>query len=472
VNEMHIANYLASLLDDTAATFYQDIRRLPPAHHLLINREGLKIQRYWALDPASEMPNRSDREYAEAFRELFTTAVRCRSRRGGPVGAMLSGGLDSSAITQVARTLHGDDAVLHTFSATFDKVKECDERFYINTLLAQPRLRPHYLPAEETGILVDLDRLLWHTDEPFIAPGLLMTWRLYDIAAHHGVRVLLDGHGGDEVVSTGDAYLKELARAGRWLTLARELKRLANLHGDTWWEWFGPYASHYLLKPVVRRAWPVQALRRRVASVRQMPPPSGSVASQASWEPFIAPNFVQRTGLAERYRSSQQHRPELALEERERHYRILASGFQPYALEVLDRVAGAFPVEPRYPFLDRRLVEFCLALPANQKLRNGWGRFILRQAMEGTLPREIQWRAGKTDFSPALTHGLRALQNNQLGITTNRDVEHLAAYVNVDALRDAARRVASSTGQASQRDVDIVLKCVILSRWLGSTHPQ
>ncbi|MEP7356295.1 MAG: asparagine synthase-related protein, partial [Anaerolineales bacterium] len=105
LNERRIAEYLATLHDDTAITFYQDIHRLPPAHSLTLSRAGAKLERYWALDPARALPPASDEAYADGFRELFTEAVRCRLRSAYPVGAMLSGGLDSSSIVCVARQL-------------------------------------------------------------------------------------------------------------------------------------------------------------------------------------------------------------------------------------------------------------------------------------------------------------------------------------------------------------------------------
>ena len=84
---------------------------------------------------------------------------------------------------------------------------------------------------------------------------------------------------------------------------------------------------------------------------------------------------------------------------REDHIRRLSGGLLRVVLEVLDRVASAFSVEPRYPFCDKRLVEYCVALPADQKLRRGWTRFILRDALAGVLPEKVRWRSDKGDLS-------------------------------------------------------------------------
>src|SRR3989441_9917026 len=111
---------------------------------MVVSREGVRIEQYWALDPEREIRMKSDAEYAEGFRELFTEAVRCRLRSAFPVGSMLSGGLDSSSVTCTARKLLAQNGAgpLPTFSAIFDEVVQCDERPFINAGFAQENLEP------------------------------------------------------------------------------------------------------------------------------------------------------------------------------------------------------------------------------------------------------------------------------------------------------------------------------------------
>jgi asparagine synthase (glutamine-hydrolysing) len=88
------------------------------------------------------------------------------------------------------------------------------------------------------------------------------------------------------------------------------------------------------------------------------------------------------------------------------HKRALNSPLIPYGMEFADAASSAFGLEVRYPFFDRRLIEFCLAIPAMQKLQNGWTRSVMRRAMTGILPAEIQWRTGKADLSPNFARSL------------------------------------------------------------------
>lgn len=160
LNEVRIADYLTAMMEDKSNTSYQGILRLPPAHTMTVSYGGgIRLRSYWSVDPSRELRLNSDEEYADAFRELFTEAVRCRVRSAFPVGSHLSGGLDSSYITCIARELLPQEAgsVLHTFSNIFDDVAQCDERPFIEAVLAQGGLTP---PARNLS-----PRLLWLSSE-------------------------------------------------------------------------------------------------------------------------------------------------------------------------------------------------------------------------------------------------------------------------------------------------------------------
>ena len=89
------------------------------------------------------------------------------------------------------------------------------------------------------------------------------------------------------------------------------------------------------------------------------------------------------------------------------HFNYLNSGMLTYSLELMDRLSAAFSIDVRYPFCDRELIEFSLAIPPEQKLRNGWSRYIMRKAMQGILPEKVQWRGGKISLAKVYPYGLR-----------------------------------------------------------------
>ena len=493
LNELRVGYHLAMTVEDKALTFYQDIFRLPPAHGMTVSRDRTRLQAYWSLDPSRELRMESDEAYAEAFRELFTETVRCRLRSAFPVGSLLSGGLDSSAVTCVARDLLAQNGGhrLHTISAIYDETPECDERRFINAVLGQGNLEPHYVHMDQLSPLADFERVFWHGDEPFTSPTFYIAWGLSQAAHEQGVRVLLDGLDGDTAVSHGNGYLAELARTGRWAAFAREARAIAqheNLpsvpllleqYGVPYltelargWKWvtFAREAnelSRHLdvsrrnlfrycgLKPVLP-----ESLKRTWRALRGRNRPARSVDS------IINPEFASRISLDEHIKALAGHRSILPRTAREEHYRALTSGLIPYVFELANRASTAFSVEARHPFSDRRLLEFCLALPPEQKLYQGWTRIVMRRALAGILPEEVQWRGGKTINSTAFTHGLLNFEDGLLEEVIMNGPGSIEPHVDIAALRETYHRYLS---QKQPADEIRVWNAATLALWLRHT---
>jgi asparagine synthase (glutamine-hydrolysing) len=474
LNEVRVGDHLADVFVDGETTFYRNVLRLLPAHTMSVAREGVQTRRYWALDPNRELKLRSDEEYAERFRELFTEAVRSRLRSCAPVGSMLSGGLDSSSITCTARELLKETGGrLPTFSTIFDRVPRCDERDYINAVLELDGLDPHFIRGDQTGPFQNINRIHWHEDQAFYAPNLAMVWSIYRTVSENGVRVLLDGHDGDSVVSHGYKYLDELAIAGRWWTFMRETRGLARHYGDSALTLSCVYGRHYGLNPIIARHPSLKMARRIWRRLTRFT--SSQVTKEektTDWQKLMHPDFAARTNMPERYKASRKTLFYSARTEREAHYRTLSQPLQEFALEVHDSAAGAFSIEKRYPFWDRRLVEFCLALPPEQKLRKGWTRMVMRRAMENILPKKVQWRGGKTDFTPSLYYGLVSLEREVLDRIILLDSSILENYVNVTTLREAYGRILEGESSSSSTDLFSVWKCASLALWLQHAGSQ
>ena len=152
--------------------------------------------------------------------------------------------------------------------------------------------------------------------------------------------------------------------------------------------------------------------------------------------------------------------------EGEQHLNALSAPLQPYALEVLDKVAAASGVEVRFPFWDKRLVEFCLALPADAKLSGGWTRLILRRAMEGILPDAIQWRRDKFDFNPHVIRGMLRHHRSMLDDVLLKDAENIGEYVDLHAVTDAYYRVLNEAESTNGPDFQAVWRTAVLALWL------
>ena len=148
------------------------------------------------------------------------------------------------------------------------------------------------------------------------------------------------------------------------------------------------------------------------------------------------------------------------------HRWILSNGYVPHAFEVLDKAAANFGVEPRYPFWDKPLVEFCLALPGEEKLNRGFGRYVLRRAMEGILPAAVQWRRDKIDFTANLVNGMLGNHRDLLEQLLVSDARRIAPYVNLPQVSAAYARLLRQPDQAAPLDVQYVWRSASLSLWL------
>jgi asparagine synthase (glutamine-hydrolysing) len=233
--------------------------------------------------------------------------------------------------------------------------------------------------------MCDVGLVHHHLDEANFAPNLYLHWAMYRAAKQNRVRVFLDGLDGDTTVSHGFENLEEMARRFQFRTLHREAKLLAaNLFGgSTAKRILWNYCAKDLAPLWMFQLW--RLLHGRVREVRDN-------------STLVDPEFTRRLNLRQR---AKRLTPHLNLHtSRARHHRALTYSLYPLALEMADKASAAFGVEARYPFFDRRLIEFCLALPAEQKMSQGWNRLVFRRAMEGVLPREIQWRGSKGNLSP------------------------------------------------------------------------
>lgn len=448
VDEMMVANYITANFIDTAATFYKDIYRLDPGHSLNVSKRGTRLRCYWALDPAREVRLANDEAYAEALREIFTRAVRCRLRSAFPVGADLSGGLDSSSVVCMAREigLQNGGQPLHTFSALFNQTACADERRYIEAVLAGGSIQPHFLDAESLDPLCEIDLRFQELDEPFYVPALYIFRAIFELARAAGVRVVLSGDDGDNAVGYGDGRISDLSVKGHLISAVREALAFAKRSNRNRWG----SVKTYVIRPLVPKS--VMQLRDR---------------AQARWGPLavIAPGFAKRID----YNAKCAKWPATpdGEEARLRQWRALTNGTASYECEVCNKAAARLSVEPRYPFYDRRLLEFCLAVPAEQKLNNGFVRSIMRRALKGTLPELVRWRGDKADARPAIAGALRRFGQGLINGVLQAGT--LNGFVDLRLLEKNYIRflAGDSTGNSDLN----VWGAVTLARWLQSA-PQ
>jgi asparagine synthase (glutamine-hydrolysing) len=445
INRTRISDYLipSTYLEpfDKTSTFYQHLFRLPPATTLTVHQDRVSIREYWSLDANKEIRYKSDDDYAKAFREIFTEAVRCRLRSAGRVSSMLSGGLDSAAIVCVGRDLLAQQQQqLVTYSAVSRNRNTCAESLYINEALHGAGLVAQKIFPDELGKFVSaLDAVLHNSDDLFDNVSSDIPLISYAAAKEQGINVVMDGCDGDLVASGNSLYFSDLLRAGKFSTFAREAKAHAEYYSPyyklvsktpTWmgFRQFGinPFAS------IIRDYLPEDAITLIQRMRKRIPRTMRNVCDDS----FINIDFAHHINLLERYECMAGKNIAPPINAKECHRRSLLSTIPTVALERYERLAASQAVEPRRPFFDKRLVEFCLAIPDEQKLGNGWTKLILRRGMEGILPPKIQWRGwAATNNMPLFYDHFRSHRYHLLEQILSSDLRLVEEFVDIKAVK-------------------------------------
>jgi asparagine synthase (glutamine-hydrolysing) len=461
LNEERVGDYLAVMPGDKAITFYRDIFRLPPAHSLRVNFKGIDLRKFWSMDPTFELRLESEQDYAEAYLDVFTKAIHCRLRSTFSIGSALSGGLDSSSIVCIAREYlkQQGKTPLKTFSGVFEQVPDSDERPYISAVVEQGGIEPHYVHADQISPLVELERVLWHQEEPIWTPNLFMHWGLYGAAQQQGVRIFLDGFLGDNVVCHGWEYLMDLAYAWRWMSLFKEIKGVTKRQpGYSQRRMIGQYFWECSLKPripyIIRHAWGQWRNAKR---------------SLPRVDAILNPDFAKQINLLQRHQVLQPLIPAPPGAAKQRQYRDLIAGDIPLGLEVANKAAMAFSLESAYPFTDRRLAEFCLATPSSQRVHDGFSRMIVRRALVNHLPGKVCWRADKGDLSYNLRQQLLTFEEDRIDAIIFSNPKPIEDYVDMTALRKTYQNYKK---QPASGNIYAVWSAVNLALWLGQPTPS
>ncbi len=465
LDEQHLGDYLVVNSEDKESTFFKDIKRLPATHALTVSRTGLRTWRYW--QPATEeLKLKDEREYQEAFREKFALAVTSRVRSAYPVGSMLSGGLDSSSIVCVADEYlkkQGKES-LHTYSAIFPEIAQVDPRIdetrFMRSVIDKTNCRAHFVKVDGASPLKDTEEILWHTDDPVGAP-IYMDWAIWKAARQHGVRTMLSGLDGDSTVSHGYEDLANFAQRRQYLRLFREAlalkknmpRRSHSLKRSLW--------HRGLSKAVPPSAYSVwRKLRGRRPEDYTRSPISFPLHLQA-----VKNAFKQQFDLENRIINFKETSYPKGISPIDHHWRALTNGHFALVLENSEKAAAAQGMEPRYPFFDRRLIEFCIALPPGQRIYKGWTRSIFRHAMEGIIPTDVQWRTDKSNIGASLKVGLIKYGHRELDDAFATDGSPLAKYLDMETLRSVYHEYRSDPLGNDYR-VLLMLTGVYLSAWL------
>jgi asparagine synthase (glutamine-hydrolysing) len=378
-------NKLATLVIPSAKhlfweeSWFENISLLPAGTTFTVTRNGIKRRKYWTPGIGKELRFKNENEYAEAFLEIMSSAVSDRMRSIYPVTALLSGGLDSSSVVSVAaKILEKQNKELQTFSYVLPDENDPelkDERQFIETFRTFPNLKINYITVPEQGFLTNLEKL-----QTMNGPHIHSRHFIYDAfvskALSLGSRTILDGGAGElGATFSGEGAYAEMFRRGHWIRLFLEMSKSRS---------FGP------------RSLLVQTLRPNIPGFLLRTADKG-----CSLE--ISEGHCLQPELAEALR--------LQILLRKRDLSAFSTGTKPlhrenqlrYLLGKQRKAQGGHALgilTYNMPMMDKRLLEFCLSLPYDLKVKNGYPRYTARAGLKNLLPPEIRWRNSKTPLCP------------------------------------------------------------------------
>lgn len=446
-------SYLAEgVQDGPENTYFENIYQLPPAHAMYVSSDGLKRWQYYTITGAEGKERPPIEEATERVRDLFTDAVRLRFVSDVPVVTNLSGGFDSTCVvTYAVKHLRESQGELphKTFSACFHDAAE-DERPFIELVARELPLDRHYVFIEPRSLMVQIETQTRRQDQPVMSAAMIAKGEVMRLVHEAGIKVALEGQGVDEYgcgyTDASRFAIADQLRQGALVDALRQVASWGQIGGISFWDGF---------KSAAELAFP-----------RAM-----SVASQI--KRFLILDWNHRHGCHYLHDSLQNEHGVAPLPRYARGIlddyciRQMFARNLPFFLRCDDHNAMAFSVEGRQPFLDYRLVEYVLSLPNDYRIRNGWSKWIFREAMKGIIPESIRSYPGKRPFPTPQAEWLSGPDRDEIESRISSQSFASSGFFNPSAVFEMYKEFCNGNKQLHFKiwrilNYDMWLRCFIL----------
>jgi asparagine synthase (glutamine-hydrolysing) len=390
-----LKDYLAFQLCLGGKTLFKDVSELQPGHVLVAGRGRVQTRRYWQVYYRLDFDH-TEKYFAEHLRRLLAESVDLHKRADVPIGAYLSGGLDSSIIACLAAA--GGAADFEGFTGKFALGAKYDESRYAEEVARSSGFPLHQIDMKAGDFVEHLPRVIYHLDYPVAGPGSFPQYLVSHLAAARR-KVVLGGQGGDEIFG---GYV-------RYLIAYFEQCIKAAIDGTT-------HSGHFIVtyesiipnlgtlreyKPLLQEFWReglFEDLDRRYFRLVNRAPTLGD---EVRWE--LLEGYSVFESFRQIFRADNVQKESYFDSMTHFDFKTLL----PALLQVEDRVSMAHGLESRVPFLDHPLVEFAATMPSNVKFKDGAMKHVLRQAAAGLLPRAVAERKDKMGFPVPLAEWVK-----------------------------------------------------------------
>lgn len=353
----------------TKETYFSGVNSFPQSHcgYYDLSSHNLQTKRYYDLKVNSTYSQLSYDEATSYLYNLFTDSVSKRMRSDVQVGTCLSGGLDSSSTSAIASKLFHEKTNSKFIGINAKSIDpEKDESYYAKIVSEHAGIDLHIVEPVSSDFLSTIDDVVVTQEEPFVSPSMFMGWHVFNKASSLGCKVMLNGQGGDEILLGYERY----------------------------------YAS-YLRSLPLRRLLPeiISQSRNSALSIKELILYNFYFNNSA-----LRINRYKRNSKLRRVYNDMcnydvvRHSSNVFGNIQELQINEIMSIQLPHLLRYEDRNSMRHSVETRLPFLDYRLVEFCISIQPDFKIKDGWTKHIMRKAIEPDLPESIAWRKNKLGF--------------------------------------------------------------------------
>ena len=430
LNKNTIVNYLSLRIRDGKNTFYSEIERLEASNFLTLKEASIQTHHYDYVP--THNPHRS-KNILKEFAFKFENTIRHSHFSKKNVGLMLSGGLDSSAIAIGMKNLGVKN--VETFSGNYTHLPEkqralSDETKFQAAVSATTGYNHNSLPLENISPLASIEKYLSCFSEPIHMPNIYLFEEVALAAKRKNIDIIFDGQDGDNVISHGGERFPELLKSLNIIVFLYEIFRYSVFNKVKLKNTIRFFASHILLK------W----------GLRKVPNKNDSIVQDSIF--FDKRFFWQPTVTAV-----------------DRHQDKLSSPLHAFAWEWRYLFFKRFGIEVRSPFYNKKLINFCVSLPSNWKLRHGQTRYILRCYLKGQVPDLVSQRRSKANLSHGVIHNVIRDDIKKIKLELENIHPFLESIVNRDRLQDCIVRL-TDTNTATDNSLTTALAFYSANVWL------
>jgi asparagine synthase (glutamine-hydrolysing) len=429
-------------------TFFKQIFRLRRSSNLEIKDKTIKIGEYFNFNNIPKIKFNSNEEYADKFKEIFFKIIKSQiNTDNNKIASMLSGGLDTSSITSTIALLKDNSVEHKTYSIVFNNLRKQDiemvyETNYIKDVIDKYSIDSNIIGLEYYNIQDYLKNIQSDYTEPNYHGNKYMDTEMIKAMKLDGHKIILSGFDGDSVITHGEQHLFLLLKNMNFLKFIKEVYKRDKVRKNKF-SFFKVFKKYILRVFLPNFVYKIKGILNK-----DLP------AIQTS-------NFLKNNQLLSLPVSDMSNKYINSIKDFENfHINTINTNVWERVFEWQDIDYGRNALEIRYPFMDIRLISFCLCIPESQKLQNGISRFILREAMKEIIPDSIYHRMNKSILSPYYDYSIEERFAEMKSDIIESKNEHINALVDKKYIKS----IRPDT--ASLNEMVIFQHVYILTKWL------